>query len=115
MVSCTVIFENNPQKVFYSGDVIRGNYHLKCLFLFSFKYYDIFVGTVQLTLNYRKKIRGVYIRFKGYAQTEWYEDVQRQEGTGDNRRTVTDRIWYRGHENHLYSKTFFVGSMDGIM
>lgn len=57
----------------------------------------------------------MYIKFKGNADTEWYEDVQKEEGFGENRKTVTVREWYRSNENYLSSKSFFAGGNDGIM
>lgn len=70
---------------------------------------------MKLTLSERKKVRGVYIKFEGNADTEWYEDVQKEEGFGENRKTVTVREWYRSNENYLSSKSFFAGGNDGMM
>ncbi|XP_055295178.1 uncharacterized protein LOC129564951 [Sitodiplosis mosellana] len=95
MVICRINFENNSDKVYYSGELIS--------------------GTVRLELMNRKKVRGVYIEFRGDAHTEWYEDVEKEEGTGDDRKTVTVREWYRGHENHLNSKIFLSGGSFGEM
>lgn len=69
---------------------------------------------MHLTLHERTKVRGVYIKFKGYAHTEWFEYVTRHQGVGENRKTVTVREVYQSNENYLYTKTFFVGGNDGI-
>lgn len=71
-------------------------------------------GTVQLVLTGRTKVRGVYIKFKGDAHTEWYEYVDRTEGTGDDRRTVSERVDYRSDEKHLRFTQYFVGENIGM-
>lgn len=49
--TCIVEFENNPQKVVYAGQLLR--------------------GTVQLTLTEEKNARGVYIEIRGEAYAHW--------------------------------------------
>lgn len=61
--SCEIEFENNPMKVIYAGQLLR--------------------GTVQLSLTEEKTVRGVYIRIHGKAYTHW------TTGSGDNRKTFT--------------------------
>lgn len=61
--SCEIEFENNPMKVIYAGQLLR--------------------GTVQLSLTEEKTVRGVYIRIHGKAYTHW------TTGSGDNRKTYT--------------------------
>lgn len=77
------------------------------------------VGTVKLKLLNRKKVRGVYIEFKGDARTEWYKDVEKDVEKGDggsenDRKTETVREWYRGNENYLSSKIFLSGGSSGM-
>lgn len=62
-VTCKIDFENNPMKVIYAGQLLR--------------------GTVTLNLSEEKNVRGVYIRIHGFAHCHW------TEGTGDNRRSYT--------------------------
>lgn len=49
--TCDIDFENNPLKVIYAGQQLR--------------------GTVQLTLTEEKKVRGVYIQIRGEAYAHW--------------------------------------------
>lgn len=49
--TCEIEFENNPDKVIYAGQLLR--------------------GTVWLTSTERKRIRVVYIQISGKAVTRW--------------------------------------------
>ncbi|XP_055312538.1 arrestin domain-containing protein 17-like [Sitodiplosis mosellana] len=49
--TCIVDFENNPEKVIYAGQLLR--------------------GTVQLTLTEEKNVRGVFIQIRGEAYAHW--------------------------------------------
>lgn len=73
---------------------------------------------MKLNLLNRKKVRGVYIEFKGDAHTEWYKDVKKSVEKNDcesedDRKTETVREWYRGNENYLSSKVFLCGGSSG--
>lgn len=61
--TCEIDFENNPLKVIYAGQLLR--------------------GTVRLNLTEEKNVRGVYIRIHGTAHCHW------TEGSGDNRKSYT--------------------------
>lgn len=61
--TCEIQFDNNPMKVVYAGQLLR--------------------GTVRLTITGQKDVRGVYIEIRGKAYARW------TEGTGDNRKTYT--------------------------
>lgn len=50
-ITCDIDFENNPNKIFYAGQLLR--------------------GTVRLRLNDRKNVRGVHIRIDGKAYCRW--------------------------------------------
>lgn len=58
---CRVEFENNPSRVIYSGQILR--------------------GTVHLVLTREKNVRGIYIRVVGQGHTYW------TEGTGDDKKS----------------------------
>lgn len=62
----------------------------------------------------RTKVRGVYIKFKGDAETKWYETIYRDEGTGDDRKRVSERVEYRSHESYLRFTQYFVGGNSGM-
>lgn len=49
--NCNIEFENNPNRIVYAGQLLR--------------------GTVRLTLTEEKNARGVYIRIKGKAYCHW--------------------------------------------
>lgn len=70
-------------------------------------------GNVRLALTERIKVRGVYIRFNGDANTEWSEYVQEEQGSGDDRKSVNVLKHYQSHENYLNSKIFLVGGNSG--
>ncbi|XP_055312571.1 arrestin domain-containing protein 17-like [Sitodiplosis mosellana] len=75
--TCVVEFENNPEKVFYAGQLL--------------------CGTVQLTLTEKKNVRGIYIEIRGKAYAYWTreEDKKTVEYTG--KETYLDkRIYFVG-------------------
>lgn len=80
MVSFEIIFENNPHKVIYAGQLLRGN--------------------AILTLTEAKTIRGVYIRIKGNAYCSW------EEGVGDSKETFTNREIYLNEKTYLFGDSF---------
>lgn len=53
-IDIRIDFENNPSRIYYSGQSVR--------------------GTVQLILGEEKKIRGAYIRIYGKAYCRWSTD-----------------------------------------
>lgn len=73
--TCVIDFDNNPMKVIYAGQLLR--------------------GTVTLTLTAPKSVRGVYIRIHGKAYAHW------TEGTGDNRKTYTGSENYLDEKTYL--------------
>lgn len=81
-------FQNNPMKVFYSGQVMR--------------------GTVQLNLSKQKKVRRIYMHLYGGAYVSWSEYVWFDFGLhnwySDHRKT------YSGKEIHLNDGQYFVGA-----
>lgn len=75
--TCDIDFENNPQKVIYAGQLLR--------------------GTVRLTLTEEKTVRGIYIRIDGKAYAHW------STGSGKNRRSysgsedyLTEKTYFLG-------------------
>lgn len=66
--ACEIEFENNPSKVVYSGQLLRGNVHL--------------------SLTGSKTVRGVFIKICGGAYCHW------TKGYGKTRRSYTGREDY---------------------
>lgn len=74
-LTCEIDFENNPQKVLYAGQLLR--------------------GSVRLTLTEEKNVRGVYIRIYGTAYCHW------TEGSGDNRKSYTGKEDYLNEKTYF--------------
>lgn len=68
-------FENNPNGIFYAGQLLR--------------------GTIRLTLNGEKKARGVYIRIYGKAYCKW------TNGSGENSVTYVGEEHYLNETTYL--------------
>lgn len=77
--TCVTEFENNPLKVVYSGQILR--------------------GTVDLTLTSEKIVRAVYIKIIGNAQTYW------TEGTGDKRKSYKGSVEYLNDRVYLAGRS----------
>lgn len=90
--TCDIIFEN-PERVFYAGQLLRGN--------------------VRLKLTKEHKVRGVYIQIFGRAYAYWTEychtDHNRHRNNSTNRSSSGHHVSYTGEEDYLDEKTYFVG------
>lgn len=73
--ACEIEFENNPMKVIYAGQLLR--------------------GTVQLNIVEDKHVRGVYIQICGTASVNWVDVV------GNNRRRYTGNQDYLNERTYL--------------
>lgn len=69
-------FENNPEKVFYAGQLVR--------------------GTIKMTLTSEKTVRGVYIIITGKAYCHW------TTGSGNDRKSHTGKEDYLEEKTYLY-------------
>lgn len=83
MTTCKIEFENNPRKVVYAGQTLR--------------------GTVRLNLTKSKLVRSLYIRIHGRAYVHWVD------GTNDNRKV---RV-FTGNEDYFSERTNFLGGYTG--
>lgn len=73
--TCEIEFENNPSKVIYAGQLLR--------------------GTVKLQVTSVKPVRGVYIRLCGRAYSNW------TEGYGKNEEDYTDEEEILNEKSYL--------------
>lgn len=73
--TCVIEFENNPLKVYYTGQLVRGN--------------------VRINVTNQKKVRGVFIKIKGEAYARW------TTGSGKNKRTHTGKEEYLHERTHF--------------
>lgn len=77
-VTCKVQFHDNPMKVFYAGQMVRGN--------------------VRLILTQAKKVHCLYIRIHGRAYVHWVDS------TSDSRKV---RV-FSGNEDYFSERTNFI-------
>ncbi|KAM7360122.1 arrestin domain-containing protein 17-like isoform 1-T1 [Cochliomyia hominivorax] len=77
VVTCVIEFENNEGDTFWAGQTVRGK--------------------VTLNADKPKLVKGVNLKIKGNADTNWSED----EGMGDDKKSVT----YSGHIDYIKTKT----------
>lgn len=85
VTTCEIVFDNNPNATFMSGQMITGK--------------------VVLNLSEKKKVRSVYLKIEGYAKCSWTVS----KGRGSNRRSIT----YKGREDYLNQVTYLLGSEGG--
>lgn len=74
--TCEINFENNPEKVLYTGQLL--------------------CGTINLTLTTEKTVRGVYILITGKAYCLW------RKGSSKSRKTYTGSEDYINEKMYLY-------------
>lgn len=96
--TCEVLFDNNPYKVAYAGELVR--------------------GTVRLTLTDQKKLNGIYIHISGKAHVQWSEDgkndPQSQDRRDQNGEPVRDNTsWCTADEDYLNETSYLVGGSNG--
>ena len=82
-MTCKIEFENNPRKVVYAGQLVR--------------------GTVRLYLTKSTSVRSIYIRIHGKAYVHWVE------GTTDSRKIQV----FTGNEDYFTERINFVGGNTG--
>lgn len=75
VTTCEIEFENNPHKVVYASQLLR--------------------GSVRLTLTNEKHVRGVYMHIKGKAFCRW------TDGFKDDEKTYTSREEYLNVKMYL--------------
>lgn len=87
--TCIVDFENNPQKVLYAGQLLR--------------------GTVQLTLTEEKNVRGVFIHVLGQAYAHWTKKRGKRTKHYRGEETYLDERTYfvGGSEGEYWPKLSF--------
>lgn len=78
--TCTITFDENPQKVCYSGTLLQ--------------------GSVLLNLTREKNVRGIFIKIKGEAYCHW------TEGSGKNKRSYTGKEDYLNERTHFVGDTY---------
>lgn len=80
---CKIEFEDNPRKVVYAGQLLRGK--------------------VKLILTKVKKLRSLYIRIHGRSYVHWVD------GSNDSRKV---RV-FTGNEDYFNERINFVGGYTG--
>lgn len=73
--TCTITFDDNPQKVCYSGTLLKGSVHLN--------------------LTSEKTLRGIFIKIKGEAYCHW------SEGSGKNKRSYSGEEDYLNERTYF--------------
>lgn len=76
--TCNIEFENNPMKVVFAGQLLR--------------------GTVQLIVANQKNVCGVYVYIHGGASVQWKEG--RREVTG-NEVYLSQQMYFVGERNGM--------------
>lgn len=93
-INCEILFDN-PDRVFYAGQLLS--------------------GTVRLTLTKQYKVRGVYIQIFGKAYAHWTEycSIDHSDNYSRNneqhRTTTGHSVSYTGEQLYLDEKSYFVG------
>lgn len=87
--TCEIDFENNPEKVLYAGQLLR--------------------GTIQLSLTSQKIVRGIYILILGKAHCHW------TKGSGKNRKSYTGNEEYLEEKTYLYGDQNGKNAMSHLM
>lgn len=67
--NCKIEFENNPKKIVYAGQLLRGK--------------------VQLNFNVQKTVRSVYIRLHGMAFCTWKQGRKPSQGKEEYLNDIT--------------------------
>lgn len=87
--TCNIEFEDNPIKVVYAGQLLR--------------------GTVELTLTNPKNVCGVYVRIYGFASVQWKEGRRERTGQEDY---INERMYFVGERSgkvyHMMSNEYTI-------
>lgn len=83
-ITCEVDFENNPMKVIYAGQLLR--------------------GMVRLTSTEHLNVRSIFIKIQGKAHAQW------QDGTGEKSKTFTGDEDYLNERTYFVNRsTYYAG------
>lgn len=67
--TCKISFDNNPEKVFYAGQLLK--------------------GTVDLHFKSNKSVRCIYVRVQGFGFVHWKEHRRPCQGNEDYMNAMT--------------------------
>ncbi|XP_016970858.1 arrestin domain-containing protein 3 [Drosophila rhopaloa] len=87
MVICDIEFCNNPQGVFYAGQLISGQ--------------------VVISIDKPKPVKAVVLQVKGYAETHWTDTEYDPEDQSNGES-------FNGHVDYLETKSYLYGSSSSI-
>lgn len=88
--SCEFNFINNPERVYYAGELLK--------------------GTVHLSLKSKTTVRGVYVEIYGKAYAHWTKTHYERDYDGEEHRYTR---YYYGEESYLGLKEYFIGGTSG--
>lgn len=80
-IFCDVVFEHNPEKVVYTGQLLR--------------------GIVHLVLTEPKNVRGIFIRIVGEARVRWREGRNSCDSTG-KQEYLNEKTYLIGGDRGIY-------------
>ncbi|CRK98596.1 CLUMA_CG012194, isoform A [Clunio marinus] len=95
VVKCEIKFDNNPNGIYFAGQTLS--------------------GTVELTFDKPKKLRGLILKIEGFAKVHWTERERRSRfQSGQNHHATNQKIVnYNGREDYLNSVTYLIGGPEG--
>ncbi|XP_075979692.1 arrestin domain-containing protein 3 [Anticarsia gemmatalis] len=67
-------------------------------------------GRIEYVFDSPKKVRGIHVKFKGEAHTEWAESKEEQNSDG---KTESTNTMHTGHEEYFQISYYLLGSSSG--
>ncbi|KAG6444951.1 arrestin domain-containing protein 17 [Manduca sexta] len=67
-------------------------------------------GRIEYVFDSPKKVRGIHVKFKGEAHTEWYESKQQENSEG---KTESSDTMHSGNEEYFQISYYLLGSNSG--
>lgn len=90
--TCVVAFENNPSKVVYSGQLLR--------------------GVVHVSVTNEKFIQSGYVKFLGEGNVRWTESIQKKKYDSRRKKQITKHhtVARTANETYLHLTTSLISA-----
>lgn len=90
VVTCQIVFDQNSHGTYFAGESVS--------------------GSILLTTDKIKRIKGLVLKINGFAQTKWTENSDISVKNKHDKNSQNETIIYHGREDYIATTTYLLGS-----